>query len=191
MAARRPAAGTAGGGELVPSLRAPLTALSVAFVAGAGALAVLGADRFRPTVELLALLGLLLLLPALLFRRAAFVGPALAFVGAAYAVAVGGRGQTADQLVVLLAPLLLVGAELGYWAIESPASVREEPALVLRRLAGVLAIAALAAAVAAFLLASSELDVGGGLALLAAGVAAATGVLALVARLARRGAALR
>jgi hypothetical protein len=188
VAARRPASGPARGGELVPSLRTSLTALSVAFVAGAGALAALGADRFRPTVELLGLLGILLLVPALVFRRAAFVGPALAFVGAAYGVSVSGRGHGADQLVVLFAPLLLVGAELGYWSTESPPSVREEPALVLRRLASVVAVAGLAAAIAAFLLASSELDVGGGLALLAAGVAAATGVLALVARLARRGA---
>jgi hypothetical protein len=188
VAVRRPAAGLARGGELVPSLRTPLTALSVLLVAAAGALAALGADRFRASVELLALLGLLLLVPALVFRRAAFIGPALAFVGAAYGVSVSGRGHSADQLVVLFAPLLLVGAELGYWAIESPPSVREEPALVLRRLASVVAIAALAAGIAAFLLASSELDVGGGLALLAAGVAAATGVLALVARLAHRGA---
>ena len=147
----------------------------------------LGADRFRPTTELLVLLGLALLAPALVFRRAAFVGPALAAVGAAYAVSVAGRPD-GDQLVVLFAPLLLVGAELGYWAIESPPSVRDERTVVLRRLGGVLALAALSSALAAFLLASSQLDVGGGLGLLAAGVAAATGALALVARLARRGA---
>jgi hypothetical protein len=148
---------------------------------------VLGADRFRQTVVLLVLLGLLLLAPALAFRRAAFIGPALACVGAAYALSLAGRDGT-DQLVVLFAPLLLVGAELAYWAIESPPSVREEPAVVLRRLVAVLALAVLSAALAAFLLASSELDVGGGIGLLAAGVAAATGALALVARLARRGA---
>jgi hypothetical protein len=148
---------------------------------------VLGADRFRSTTELLVLLGLVLLAPALVFRTAAFVGPALAFVGAGYAVSVAGSAG-ADELVVLFAPLLLVGAELGYWAIESPPSVREERAVVLRRLGSVLALAFLASALAAFLLASSELDVGGGLWLLAAGVAAATSALALVARLARRGA---
>jgi hypothetical protein len=165
-----------------------LTALSVGCLAGAGALAVLGADRFRPSVELLVGIGLVLLAPALVFRRPGFVGPALAFAGAGYAVSVSGRGRSVDQLVVLLAPLLVLGAELGYWAIESPPSVREEPALVLRRLGSVLVLAVLSSALAAFLLASSDVDVGGGLALLAAGVAAATGVLALLARLARRGA---
>lgn len=129
-------------------------------------------------------------MPALLLRRAAFIGPALAFVGAGYAVSVAGREHSADELVVAIAPLLLVGAELGYWAVESPASVRDEPLLVVRRLASVAALALLAAGVAAFLLASSELALGGGIALLSAGVAAATGVLALVARLARRGARL-
>ncbi len=155
---------------------------------GAGAIATTGADRYSDTVELLAVLGLVLLLPALVLRRAGFIGPALALVGAGYAVSVAGRGDSADQLVVVIAPLLLVGAELGYWAVESPPSVRDEPLLVFRRLASVTALALLAAAVAAFLLASSELALGGGIALLAAGVAAATGVLALVARLARRGA---
>ena len=130
-------------------------------IGGAGLLAVLGADRFRATTELLVLLGLALLVPALAFRRAAFIGPALAFVG----------------------------AELAYWAIESPPSVREERVVVLRRLGSVLGLAVVSAALAAFLLASSQIDVGGGLALLAAGVIAATGALALVARLARRGGA--
>ncbi len=148
----------------------------------------LGADRYRGTVELLAVLGLLLLLPALVLRRPGFIGPSLALLGTAYAVSVAGRGQSADQLVIAFAPLLLVGAELAYWSVESPASVRPEPVVVLRRVAAVLALAVLASAVAAFLLASSDLVVEGGVELLAAGVAAATGVLALVARLARRGA---
>ncbi len=160
---------------------------STAILAGAGVVAVLGADRFRSTVELLAALGVVLIVPALVLRRPGFVGPALALLGTAYAVSAAGR-ESSDQLVVVFAPLLLVGAELAYWSVESPASVRPEPVVVLRRLAAVLVLALLAAAVAAFLLASSELAVDGGVELLALGVAAATGVLALVAQLARRGA---
>lgn len=146
----------------------------------------LAAEGRRSTAAVLALLGVVLLAGSLLLRAAAFVGPALACTGAAYAVAIAGR-RAVDTLVVVLAPLLLLAAELGYWSLES-AVAHEDRGLLLRRAGTVAAIALLSSAVAAFLVASSNLDLGGGVALLGAGVAAATGVLALVAQLARRGA---
>lgn len=147
----------------------------------------LAADSRSGTAGVLAAIGLILLGGSLLLRRAAFVGPALAFTGAAYAVAVAGHGSV-DALAVLFAPALLLAGELGYWSLETATVAREDAAVTLRRASTVAAVALLASAVAAFLVASSNLEVGGGIALVAAGVAAATGVLALVARLARRSA---
>ena len=189
MAEGEPLAAGDRGGERIPSLRASLIVASLALVGGAGAIATAGAEHYGETVELLTVLGLVLLLPALVLRRAGFIGLALALVGAGYAVSVSGRGNWRIS---------------SWWRSRrccSSAGARlpgsREPALGARRAAARRpparrgdGVGSLAAAVAAFLLASSGWPRRPGIARYPRAWRPATGALALVARLARRGARL-
>jgi hypothetical protein len=120
----------------------------------------------------------LLLVLALAVRLPALVPPALAAVGAA-SVALLYLGGDARWLPIVAGGLVL-SAELAYWALE------RLPAAGARGRAGTVALAALGGSGAAALVASvSNEDVGGGLGLLAAGVAAAVLALAVIVALAR------
>ena len=104
----------------------------------------------------------------------------------------------ADHTIVLLqgddrvhaaAPLgaagLLLYAELACWAREADPRVHDERRVVATRAIGLAASALAALALAALILLAAALPAGGGLARLTVGVAAATGILALVALVAR------
>jgi hypothetical protein len=108
----------------------------------------------------------------------------LAGVGAGYALYLSLRSGTVDSRAPLLAAMLFVAAELGYWSLERR-STRAERAVFVRRLV-LLGLAGLAAALVASLLLVAASETSGGMTLEALGVAAAVVTLAVVVLLAAR-----
>lgn len=148
--------------------------------------AVVLADRYAPGAELLGGAALLALTAGLALRVTSLVPVGLALLGAAYALAVETRGGTVDGGALLVAPALLLAAELACRSLE-PRGIRPERSLVAGDAAVLLALLGGSIVAAGLLLSTTALVVGGRAPLVAAGVAAATGALALTASLARRG----
>jgi hypothetical protein len=164
------------------------------FAAGAGSLAAAGAiaadvaaSTDGGTAGLTAAIGVATLTLALAVQAKALVPVALVVLGAGYAVALAGRDDVVDGRALLLAPAFLLAAELAYWALE-PRTIPVGRDVVTPRLAALAGLALGAMLMAAFLVGTAAIDVPGTAALVAVGVLAATGALALSAKLARRGA---
>ena len=139
------------------------------------------ADRLGVVLAFPGTLAAGLLLIGLVFKRTGPLPWAYAFAGASYAGLLFINGGKIDGAAPLYAAALLLSAELAYWSLEQPVHGSSH-----RRRAGLVALACLVGgAVAGLVLSASEFAVHGGLALEVLGVAAAVGVLALVARLAR------
>jgi hypothetical protein len=122
---------------------------------------------------------------ALLMRWPGVLAWAVALLGGQYAASLLLRDGPIDLLAPLYAALLLVTAELAFWAVEATPALGGRPVL-LRRLAQLVVLAAGAAAAGAGLLAVSEGGTGGGLELQLAGLVAAVATLGLVTWLAWR-----
>ncbi len=118
-------------------------------------------------------------------RWSSLVPTGLVLLGATYALSFGGRGGTVDGGAVLVAPALLLVAELAFWSLETTA-ITAERGLAARRLAVLGLLLAASTLAATLLLGTTAVDVPGRSALVAAGVAAAAAALALTAGLARR-----
>jgi hypothetical protein len=127
----------------------------------------------------------LALAAALLMRWPGVLAWAAALLGGQYAASLLLRDGPIDPLAPLYAALLLVTAELAFWAVEARPALGGRPVL-LRRLAQFVVLAAGAAAAGAGLLAVSEGGTGGGLELQLAGLFAAVATLGLVTWLAWR-----
>jgi hypothetical protein len=108
----------------------------------------------------------------------------IALVGASYGVFLAVRNGSVDTWAPAIAAALFVAAELGYWSLERSPS-RSERVVVLRRVAGLAGAAVVTALVGSFVLVVAT-GTAGGLALEAAGVAAAIVAVAAIARLASR-----
>jgi putative flippase GtrA len=108
----------------------------------------------------------------------------LVLVGASYAVFLAVRNGSVDPWAPVVAAALLVAAELGYWSLERSPS-RSERAVVLRRLAGLAGAAVVTVLVGSLVLLIAT-GAAGGVALEAAGVAAAVLAVAAITRLASR-----
>lgn len=108
----------------------------------------------------------------------------LALVGASYGVFLAVRNGAVDRWAPAVAAALFVAAELGYWSLERSPS-RSERAVLLRRVEGVLGAAVVTALVGTLVLVVAT-GAAGGIALEAAGVAAAVLAVAAIARLASR-----
>ncbi len=122
--------------------------------------------------------GVLVLALGLALGRAGAVGPAVTLVGAAYTAFLLAREEGATARVPLCAAILLLAAELAYWALE-PARLRAERTLTVRR-ALVLALAASgSAALALLVLAASSAEARPGIVLELAGAAAAAGAVGI------------
>jgi hypothetical protein len=128
--------------------------------------------------------GFVLMAVALVTRRPSALPVGLAGVGAAYALFLSLRTGTVDPRAPAVATALFVAAELGFWACER-SSAHAEPAVLIRRIARLAAAALLTALVGSLVLGLTT-GVGGGVALEAAGVAAATLTVAAIAVLASR-----
>jgi hypothetical protein len=122
---------------------------------------------------------------ALMLRWPGVLAWAIALLGAQYAASLLLRDGPIDPLAPFYAAVLLVTAELGFWALEERPALGGRP-VVVRRLARLLVLAAGAAAAGAGLLAVSEGGAGGGLELQLLGLFAAVATLGLVTWLAWR-----
>lgn len=138
--------------------------------------------RHAPAPELVGAGSVALLLIALLTRWPSFIPGGVALLAAAYALSLGGG---VDGAAVLVAPALLLVAELAYWSLEA-VPIRVERSVLAGRFSALGIVAASTAVTGALLLSTTALAVAGRAVLVAAGVLAATGALALSAKLARR-----
>jgi hypothetical protein len=128
--------------------------------------------------------GCVLMAVALVTRRPSALPAGLAGAGAAYGLFLSLRTGAVDPRAPAVATALFVAAELGFWACER-SSARVVRAVLIRRIAW-LAVGALLTALVGSLVLGLTTGVGGGVALEAAGVAAATLTVAAIAVLASR-----
>ena len=121
-----------------------------------------------------------LLLGATLLWRPVLLAPAM--VGLAFPAAIAAFGRTdATGAIVVATMLLVVTGELAGWAIDRRSIVPESRTVTARRASTVAGVAIGSAAMCAGVLAAAGLPAPGGVLPVAAGTAAAVGVLALAA----------
>jgi hypothetical protein len=110
----------------------------------------------------------------------------IALLGVSFLIRVQLEPATASAWTPVVAAVLLLVAELGYWSFELAAPDGAGPGLVPRRLVEVLLLALAAAALGELVLdLGAILPLSGG-GVLVLGVTAATGLLGIMLRLARR-----
>ena len=139
-------------------------------------------------------MAVLLLLALALWRGwASAVAWTLALVAALYATGLAAAEGEAvlDSAAPLFAAGLLVVGELAYWSLDLRLPGHDERDLMTRRLTALVALAFVSVALAALVVVVSAFPLGGGVGWRVVGVAAAAATLAIVARLARQGAARR
>ncbi len=147
-------------------------------VAAAGELRLLAAGLSASATAVLA---------AGLWRGRSIVVPwVLLALGAAAAASFADGGDPARS-PLFAAGLIAVG-ELSYWSLETRLSQPASPGIAARRVALLSALVAGSIAIGAVLVSVARIDVGGGLALEGAGVAAAVALAAAVYGLSRRAA---
>ena len=122
------------------------------------------------------------LLTAAVFRAGTGVAVGVALLGAAYTVSLIAGDVGLDRASPVVAAVLLVVAELGYWSVDLRDAIAYEPGMLARRAAfiGFLALGALA--VGAVLLAAVDLPGLDGTAVSVAGAVAAAGAFVLLWR---------
>jgi hypothetical protein len=145
----------------------------------------IAAEAGAALVAPVGILGNVVLTVALMLRWPGVLVWAIALLGGQYAVSLLLRDGPIDPLAPFYAAVLLVTAELAFWALEARPALGGRP-VVVRRLARLLVLASGAAAAGASLLAVSEGGAGGGLALQVLGLFAAVATLGLVTWLAWR-----
>ncbi len=109
---------------------------------------------------------------------------AVIVTGAGY-VATRHGASVVDAWASVVGVLLLVAAELASWSIGHDARIKAEPALVVRRIGTLVALAAGALLLNFLLLGAAAVSSSAGLLIAAAGAAAAVSALAVVLRLVR------
>lgn len=163
-----------------------MTTSAAALVAAAGVVAYsdVASDRLPAVVGGVGVAGGALMAFALATRWRATFPFGIALVGASYGIFLAVRNGAVDRWAPAVAAALFVAAELGYWSLERSPS-RSERIVVLRRLAGLAGGAVVTALVGGLVLLLAT-GATGGVALEAAGVAAAILTVAFIARLASR-----
>jgi hypothetical protein len=157
-------------------------------LAGAVGLAVyagLSADRLGTLLGTVGGVGVLILALAFATREAAFVAPGVVVLGGAYAGLFLVREGSVDTRAPLYGAGFFLVAELAFSALELRAGTAER-GLLGRRAALVIALAFGGIVLGAFTLAAASIPIEGGLALQAAGVAAAVALGVAIGRLAVR-----
>lgn len=158
--------------------------MSLALAGAVVVYATAAGERLSQVVLGVGAAGCALMAAALVTRRPSALPVGLAGVGAAYGLFLSLRTGAVDPRAPAVATALFVAAELGFWGLErSPA--RGERAVLVRRIAWLAGCALLTALVGSLVLGLTA-GVGGGVALEAAGVAAATLTVAAIALLASR-----
>jgi hypothetical protein len=136
--------------------------------------ALVRAGSIRSLLALVAGLGALLLLGALVFGRWG-LGPALWLGGGVYVAVVVHSEHGVDGTVPLMGVLLLLCGELSAWSLDERWRIRSDPWLGWRRGAAVAALALGGLAVSALVVALSAVPANHGLVFTVAGAAAAVG----------------
>jgi hypothetical protein len=144
----------------------------------------LAADRRVWIVAVAGVAGVAMLICALALRRPTLLAWSLAVLGGEYAVWLTERGGSVDTRSPLYAAGFVLVAELAYDSLGA-GSVRAQPELHARRALHLVALATGAIVAGTVVLAAAAVPAGGGVALTAVGVAAATLTLLLVVRLGR------
>jgi hypothetical protein len=139
----------------------------------------LGHDDLPKVVPGLAAAGWTVAALSLMARQPALLPLGLAGVGAAYALFLSLGRDAVDPRAPLVAAMLLLAAEFGFWSLEAR-DARPERAALFRRLL-LMAAVALGAALVASLLLVAAADVSGGVGLEALGVLAALVTVSIVA----------
>jgi hypothetical protein len=163
-----------------------VTTAAAALVAAAAVVAYsdVAGDRLPAVVGGVGVAGSVLMTFALATRWRTVFPIGIALVGASYGVFLAVRNGAVDRWAPGVAALLFVAAELGYWSLERSPS-QSERVVVLRRIAGLAGSAIVTALVGALVLVVAT-GATGGVALEAAGVAAAVLAVAAITRLASR-----
>jgi hypothetical protein len=154
-------------------------------VALVGAHAGLAAARWQDLTAALAGISVAVLGAALWKRRSAGIPAAILLAGMAYGVSVASSDPTFDRASALVAALLLLAAELGFWSLELAAPIRYEPAILARRLVLITALGLGALCAAGVVAAAAARDADPSLLLEGFGVVAAIVIVAGLAGLAR------
>lgn len=158
---------------------------SVALAAGVAAWSVAEAGPLAGFTSLPAWAALGCLAVGLLGGFGAWIGPAGALLVVAYALSVLGSGPGLRADAAVVGPALWLALEAAWWSLEARRPLVVAPGLARRRLAALLATAAGSGALGLVLLDLAAAGSDGGSLLKAAGVAAALGIVGLVAGLAR------
>jgi hypothetical protein len=141
-------------------------------------------DRLPELVAAVGALGWVIAALGLLGRWPSLLPLGLAGVGAGYAVLLGLRTGSVDSRAPIVAAVLFVAAEFGFWSLE-PLEARAERIVLLRRVL-LVATGGLGAALVGSLLLVAASEGSGGVGLEAVGVLAAVLTFALLAALAAR-----
>jgi hypothetical protein len=181
----------AGGGDGIQALRptrARLTLGASALVAAAAAAAYppLLAQKAAQPLAVLSAGAVVAVLAAVLSRRDWLAVGGAGLLATGYTVALFVRGSNLDPRAPVYAALLVLVVELVAWSAQAGARIDAEAGGSLLRLGSLAAAVAASAAAAAVVLGAGVVDVAGGLAWEAAGVAAAVAAFALLAGLGRR-----
>ena len=122
-----------------------------------------------------------LLAAGLVLRRSIAIPAVIVLLAAPYVASLGFELDVLDTRAPLLAALLYVVAELGYWSLELHGTLANEPGTYLRRVALLAALAVVTIAGGTAVLALAEQVPAEGPAFEIAGAVAAVGAIALVA----------
>jgi hypothetical protein len=160
--------------------------VAVLVAAAVGGFAVLGSGDLRLLAAGLSASATAVLAAGLWRERSIVVPWVLLALGAATAASFADGGDPARS-PLFAAGLLAVG-ELSYWSLETRLSRPAASGIAARRLALLSGLVAGSIAIGAVLVSVARIDAGGGLALEAAGVAAAVALAAAVFALSRRSA---
>lgn len=126
--------------------------------------------------------GIPLLLAAVALRRPAAIPWAVGLTGAGYAL---GRAHhaTVDGWAAVVGALLLLGAELAWWAAEEDRRIHTEAGVLLRRVSLLSALCVAAALTGVVLVGAAAVSASAGATLSVVGMAAAIGAVGVVLRL--------
>jgi len=128
-----------------------------------------------------------ILLVGLAARWSAALTLAILVAGAQQAARLALGNDVLDEWAPLVGGALLLTAELAWWSIEPRIPAWSQPRLALRRLTTILVMCGLGAGVGAAMLVAAGSSLSGGVPLELLGILAATGAVAVVAWVARRG----
>jgi hypothetical protein len=158
--------------------------LAVATLGGVAAYTATDGGPLASVGGTVAVAGVLGLAAAVLVRFAPLVPWAVGFAGAGYMI---GREhhRLVDGWAAVVGAALLLAAELAAWSIAHDRRIREERQVVLRQAGALTLLVASAALVGFVLVGAAAVSASAGLALTAAGVAAAVAAVSVVLRLLR------